>query len=495
MSKLKGSVAFIKMKYLLFVFATVLFVSLPTRVYQLLAIVDTENGFYKSSDVTITLLYIVAFLFVLLIMGMSFLSKEVPSPKLPTGKNPLLGITSAVMVVGLFWDVFAIEKTVVRAVGDEFILSNFLETLKLDIADNGGMLLVLRVIFAILAIFYFLVFSISHLTGKGSYKEFKLLALAPLCWSMVSLIDRLMSAISFISVSELLFEIFMLVFAMLFFLTFARISSGIFTVDSMWGIYGYGLSACVFAGLVTIPRIAVVIAGKDLVPGYEFSFAHLSLLVFIFSYIIASLGVGFKDGIATRKTITEVQLPDDDMVVIKKDVSDVDAVDMWDDNEIPDLDLDVEPQAEYELVDETVSVEPELEMEFSEEFIEAEPEVEIEAEPVAEVEVEPEFIDEAFYLEPEVEEEVAEENIEAVPEVEIEAEPEVETEADYEEEIASEPQYEIIAEAPVAERKPVKDSISASDKLKKVFSFGKKDEVQPEVIKPVSLADLRKNKD
>ena len=37
MNKLKGSVAAIKMKYLLFVFATVMFVALPTRVYQLLA--------------------------------------------------------------------------------------------------------------------------------------------------------------------------------------------------------------------------------------------------------------------------------------------------------------------------------------------------------------------------------------------------------------------------------------------------------------------------
>jgi hypothetical protein len=32
-------------------------------------------------------------------------------------------------------------------------------------------------------------------------------------------------------------------------------------------------------------------------------------------------------------------------------------------------------------------------------------------------------------------------------------------------------------------------------KKKKAFSFGKKEEIEPEVIKPVSLADLRKNKE
>ena len=60
MNKLKGSSSAVKMKYLLFVFAAAVLVSLPTRVYQLLALVDTTNGFFKESDVTIPVLYGVA---------------------------------------------------------------------------------------------------------------------------------------------------------------------------------------------------------------------------------------------------------------------------------------------------------------------------------------------------------------------------------------------------------------------------------------------------
>ena len=479
MSKLKGSVAAIKMKYLLFVLATVLLVSLPTRVYQLLAVVDVENGFFKSGDVTVVVLYLVVFLFVLLFMGMSFLSKEVPSPKLPVGKNPILGITSVVMAVGLLWDILAIEKKVVPPAGEEFYIERFMETLKMNVADNGGILLVLQVVFAVLAVFYFIVFSISHLTGKGSYREFKLLALAPLCWSMTSLVDRLMNAISFISVSELLFEIFMLVFSMLFFLTFARISSGVFTVDSMWGIYGYGLSACLFAALVTVPRIAVVVIGRDLVPGYEFNFCHLALLAFIFSYIIASLGVGFKDGIATRRTISAVELPDDDEIVIKKDVTDIDNIDMWDDNEIPELD---------EAYEETVAVETVLDDEIFEETAVAEPEIEeeiIEETVVEEPEIEEEIIEETVVEEPEIEEEIIEETVIEDPEIEEEI---------IEETVVEEPEIkaDIFEETVVDD---VAEDESATDKIKKVFNFGKKDEVEPEVIKPISLADLRKNKE
>lgn len=510
MSKLKGSVAAIKMKYLLFVFATVMLVALPTRVYQILAIIDPENGFYKSSDVTITVLYVIVFLFVLLFMGMSFLSKEIPSPKLPTGKNPVLGITSAVMVVGLIWDILAIEKSIVPKVGEEFVMERFMVTLKANIADNGGILLVLQFIFAIFAIFYFLVFAISHLNGKGSYKEFKLLALSPLCWSMTVLISKLMKAVSFITESELLFEIFMVVFVMLFFLTFARISSGVFTVDSMWGIYGYGLSACLFAGLVTVPRIAAVLAGREVVVGHEFSFAHFSLLVFIFSYIIASLGVGFKDGIATRRTVTEVELPEDDEVVLKKETPDAvidETVDFFGEEDIFEEAFEEESVIEETVeavveIEDAVEIEPEIE-EAVEETVEIEENVEELIEDEAEMEYAEEFIDDESEVTETVdgfieEDPVFEENVEIFAEEEAtteeavieddEQEPELEeteeepTEAELEEEISSDasPRQE--------------ESVSASDKIKKVFGLGKKS-LEPEVIKPLSLADLRKNKE
>ena len=230
MNKIKGSSSAIKMKYLLFVFAAAVLVALPTRVYQLLALVDSSNGFYKESDVTVPVLYAVMVVFGLLFLVLSFISKEVPSPKLPTGKNPILGVASFVMVAGLGADMFSILQKIIPA--NQGGSAIFISLLKSNLSKNGGTFTIFEFIFAFFAIIYFIVFGISHLNGKASYKEFKLLALAPLCWSMTVLITKLMNAISFIKVSELLFEIFMFVFAMLFFLTFARISSGVFTSPS-----------------------------------------------------------------------------------------------------------------------------------------------------------------------------------------------------------------------------------------------------------------------
>lgn len=318
MNKLKGSLGAIKMKYLMFVFAVAMLAALPTRVYQLLAIVDYNNGFYNGSDITIPVLYGAVFLFAIIFMVLSFLSKEVPSPKLPVGKNPVLGVASIIMIIGLGWDILSIERQVVPQVQGGFSFDMFKSLLASNLEQNGGIFLVLQFVFAIFAIFYFIIFSVSNLNGKASYKEYKLLALSPLCWAITMLISKLMTAVSFISVSELLFEIFMLVFAMLFFLTFARISSGVFTEDSMWGIYGYGFSAALFGGLVTVPRIVCVIVGLPAVEGHEFNFSHFAILMFVLSYIIASLGIGFKDGIVNIRTLAEVELPDDDDVVIKQ---------------------------------------------------------------------------------------------------------------------------------------------------------------------------------
>ncbi len=489
MNKLKGSSSAIKMKYLLFVFATVFLVALPTRVYQLLALVNTKNGFFEDGDITVPVLYAVLFVFVLLFMLLSFLSKEVPSPKLPTGKNPVLGITSIVMIGGLIWDIIAVENLVVPKTGMDFNMGIFTSLLKANIQDNGGILLILQFVFAVFAIFYFLVFAISHLNGKGSYKEFKLLALSPLCWCITMLVSRLMKAVSFITVSELLFEIFMLVFAMLFFLTFARISSGVFTEDSMWGIYGYGLSACLFAGLVTIPRLVAMFSGLEPVDGHEFSFAHLSILVFIFSYIIASLGVGFKEGLINRKTVTEIELPDEDIVISKGEgsvfIAEVDEVS---EEESTDF-FDDEPVYADEKLRETVS---DKRAEKARNFFDG-----LDAEPVAEAVVEESAFEEIteepvaeVVVEEPVLEEIAEEPVaEAVIEESV-------FEEITEEPIIEEPVAEEITATPVVEA-VVEDAVIeevAEDKPRRTFGRRKK-ELEPETIKPMSLADMRKNKE
>lgn len=517
MKKLKGCSKAIKMKYLIFVFVTAMLVALPTRVYQLLALVNTENGFYEDGDITVPVLYGVVAVFAVLFLILSFLSKEVPNPKLPTGKNPILGVSAAIMSVGFLWDILAVIKTVVPGYQGG-TAESFFSMLQINFQESGGALALLQIVFAIFAIFYLLIFAVSHLNGKASYKEYKLLALAPVCWAIVKLIGKLMNAVSFITVSELLFEIFMFVFAMLFFLTFARICTGVFTEDSMWGIYGYGLSASLFAGLVTIPRIVCMFVGLESVEGHPFNFADFSVLIFTLSYIIASLGIGFKDGLKNIRAIDEIDLPDDSDVVVKRreTTEEVDLLAGYEIDEDFEEENNISEEISNDIVEEPVSDDTVVEIDEENEILTVEdaPEQIEEIEETEDVTEEIEVAEEVEEI-PEIEETVEIEE-EIVVQEEIIEEPEVQKEAVEieDEEVVDENNDEIIEEetveegafefeaveeipAPVEEIKPKK---APKQKKEKTSLFGlRKAPVQQEEVaddlKPISLADLKKNKE
>ena len=221
MKRIKGAYEAIKLRYLLFAFAIVALMALPLRVYQLLALVDPSTGFYTESNGTIYLLSALLLVAVGAFISLAFTSKEVPSPALPEGKNIVLGVSAIVMAVSFVIDILSIERALVPSLQGSSQV--FFSVFKSNLAEAGGAFIILQFIFAFLSLFYFVIFAVSHLNGKSAYKEYKILALAPLAWTITRLVSKLMSAISFLSVSELLFEIFMLVFLMLFFLTFARI--------------------------------------------------------------------------------------------------------------------------------------------------------------------------------------------------------------------------------------------------------------------------------
>ncbi len=510
MKKLKGSVSAVKIRYLVFVFAIALVAALPTRVYQLIALIDANNGYFKDNDITIGVLYGALFVFSLLFILLSFLSKEVPSPKLPKGKNIFQGIFSLVMACGFAWDIFAIEKTVVPAFEDGLDSEIIKNLIMSRIEDNGGIFLILEFVFAIFSIFYFVIFGVSHLNGKASYSEYKLLALSPVCWSIANLVIRLMTAVSFVRVSELLFEIFTFVFTMLFFLTFARISSNVYTEDSMWGIYGYGFPAALFAILSSVPRVVSFAVGAPAIDGYEFNFAYLAVALFIISYIVSSLGIGYDYTRSIEKTVAEVELSDDD-IVIKKEEKVSEATSDYDEllafmesyeQEEPTEETTEEPEEieeNTEIAEEVAEVIEEVEevTEVAEE-IEEVTEVAEETEEVTEI---AEEIEEVTEVAEETEEviEVAEE-IEEVTEVaeEIEEVTEVAEETEEVNEVTEEFEDDVTENAFVAPEPAVVKTI-AEDKSKKakksLFGIRKAPVQQEEVaddLKPISLADMKK---
>ena len=323
MKKIKGSLSAIRMSHLVIFFAVVAVGATGLRTYQLLSgSVNQETGLYDVMDFTVPLLYGLLAVSGVLFLVLSFLSKNVPAPKLPEGRNIPLGLASIIAVAGFVFDVMIILRDILPGMGNVGA-NNVMNQAAYDnllvifTKGNGGLFVILELVFAVLSALYMLVFALSHFEGKATYKKISLLSIAPGCWAMVVLISKLMKAVSFITVSELLFEIVMLVFAMLFFLTFARIVSGAFTVNSMWCTYGCGFPAAIFTAIISIPRGIVLLAGGETISGSDFSFTHLFLTVFIVVYIASTLGAGFKNSIKKFKSVSSIVLPDDDEVVVK----------------------------------------------------------------------------------------------------------------------------------------------------------------------------------
>jgi hypothetical protein len=297
MKKIKGSLSAIRMSHLVALFVLMTVSGLALRTYQLLVMVNPENGFFENANFAVPVLYGILAVGCVLFLILSFLSKNVPAPKLPVGRNIPLGLASFVAAVGFAWDVIVVGINILPDMSNSVSSMVFGDLLINYLKDNGGVFVVLELIFAFLSVFYFIVFGMSHLEGKATYKELSLLSIAPGCWAMFMLISKLMKAISFITVSELLFEIGMLVFTMLFFLTFARIVSGVFSVNSMWCTYGCGFPAAIFAGLISVPRAIILAVGRETVEDSDFSLTHLFIFIFIIVYIISTLGIGFKNSL------------------------------------------------------------------------------------------------------------------------------------------------------------------------------------------------------
>ncbi len=289
---MKGSVKRIKLKYLLYLFVIILLAALPVRVFQLFSIVETDTGFYTTNDSTVTFLYVILGVFCALTIGLSYLSSEIPSPRLPVGKNKLIGTASAILGVGLLWNVAGDIINILKSMSAKFSLIG--EGLFSQLfSEQGGFVIILKTIAAFLGAVYLFVFCVSHFEGRASYKDQKVLAIMPMFWAMCSLITCLMQEISYIRVSELMLEMSLYVFAMLFLMNFARVSSGIANKGVMWQIFGFGLPAAMFGTLVSIPRLVLFLMGREFVRDYPFDLSSLAMAAFSVIYIFASLGVGF----------------------------------------------------------------------------------------------------------------------------------------------------------------------------------------------------------
>lgn len=240
------------------IFAVAAIIALPLRTIQFFTVLEDGTGFYSQMNFGVYLLFAVigAAIASLLILGIS--KRKKLSFSADGFKSQGCGILSYVAAAGAVID--AVNSLNLAAGLD---LNLGLSTAAFDeITPVQSAILGLEGIFGIVSAIFFVVTGAALCTGKSTEKSCRYLALAPVFWSILRMVFRFTRTISYIRVSDLLFEMIMLIFFIAFFFAFAQVNSKINAKYMEWKVASYGLCAAVTALICFVPRFIVIISGN-----------------------------------------------------------------------------------------------------------------------------------------------------------------------------------------------------------------------------------------
>lgn len=233
-------------------------IALPLRTVQFFTVLEDGTGFYSETNFGIYLLFAVLGAAILSFLFIGITKRKKLSFTAGEFKSSGCGILSYVAAIGAVLDAincFGIcmnynsNLGISTAVYEETTPTQFI-----ILAAEGAL--------AVLTALFFVVLGSSLLSGKSSEKSCKYLALMPVFWSIARMVFRFTRTISYIRVSDLLFEMIMLVFLICFFFAFAQTNSKINAKNMEWKVAAYGLCAALLALVCFVPRFIVILSGN-----------------------------------------------------------------------------------------------------------------------------------------------------------------------------------------------------------------------------------------
>lgn len=270
------------------IFAVAALIALPLRTVQLFTVIENDgSGFYTANDWSVYALGIVLAASTIAFLVLALIKRKKLDYDREVKPRPVFGIFSLIAAAGTFFDGISCASKfsanfnpIIEVTFDGVPVWN---TEKLVF---GG-----EAIFAILTAIFFLAVGLSTLTGKTNGSEHKLISLSPVLWCIVKLVFRFSRTISYLKVSDLAFELIMLVFMVMFFMAFAQVNSQIGDKNSKWKLAGYGLPAALFALICFVPRLIATFAGRtELIYQYSsLDICDLTTALFIISAVFTRI--------------------------------------------------------------------------------------------------------------------------------------------------------------------------------------------------------------
>lgn len=275
------------------VFAIAALIALPLRTVQYFTIIENNGtGFYTENNWNVYALGIILALAVITLIILGFTGKKTLGYDLEVKSRPVFGLFSFAAAAGIFSD------GIVNILGVN--LDNIFDS-EGKIANPDSLFMCGEAFLSVFAAIFFLALGISALTGKTNGSEHKLISLVPVIWCLIRMVFRFSRTISYLRVSELTFELLMLVFTAMFFMAFAQVNSQISSKNNEWKLIGYGLPAALMSLICFVPRVIVWVSGqRELL--YEYAsipnICELTNALFIITVVFTRLSHGTKKEIA-----------------------------------------------------------------------------------------------------------------------------------------------------------------------------------------------------
>ena len=256
-----------------------LLVAVPLRVYQYFKVLEPETGFYSTIDFSVYIIYALLGIAVITAIVIPLISRKKMITVASVKKSPVFLVLSLILAVTIIID-SAGQLMSYFDLYDAAASSG--STIAEYVKKQGGTLLLQAVSGAIAAV-YFFVSGLSVSLGNSDGSKLKLLGLTPVLWCIFRLLYKFKRTISFINVSDLLLELFEIVFLMLFFFALAQTVARIDVKTVFWKIFAYGIPAAMFALMCFLPRFILMVTGKSelLNDHYGVSYSDLGAAAYI----------------------------------------------------------------------------------------------------------------------------------------------------------------------------------------------------------------------
>jgi hypothetical protein len=254
-----------KIKNAWIVLAVTLMIALPTRIYQVLFLVEPDTGFYTDGNTTTTIISISLAAGALLMMAIGMMDKRErtysPITSIPTA---VIGaVTGLGIIVQYTVSFFAVEQQ-----------KNTIPTVILSILG-------------ILAGAVMILTAYNFATGQNIFAKIPLLSLIPSLWGCVCLITLFITYVSVVNISENIYDTFTVIFLLLFLFAQAKMLAGIETEKSAKRIYIFGLPAVLMALATGVPSAILLFSGASRTGSFPMGLHLVNILMAL--YIIAFL--------------------------------------------------------------------------------------------------------------------------------------------------------------------------------------------------------------